>query len=142
MIFLPGLGAYKENYIDFTYRISKKYQFIYILDLPQQGSKGNWTVGSMVDNLKEFLREKDNCSIKEIHLSGHSIGGVAILSFLTNPTENVENFILSQNDLKDPKISDKLLNLGFLEIIPETEKITKLFLYSPCDAFGNVFPGC
>ncbi|WP_298238075.1 alpha/beta hydrolase [uncultured Algibacter sp.] len=139
LIFLPGLGAYKENYIDFSKSFSNNYKSIYILDLPEQGSKGEWTIGNMVDNLKEFINRIDQSYISEIHLAGHSAGALAIVSFLCNMNTKVEEKLM-QSRLKSIDISSDIMAMGFGQIPKEAKKVTKLFLYSPCDSFANVFP--
>ncbi len=141
LIFLPGLGAFKENYIDFSEQVSSCYDAIYILDLPQQGSKGEWTIGTMVSNLVSFINHIDNKLVKEIHLAGHSIGAVAILSFIFNLNKDVEDAILSNsNGTQGENELQLIINKGFTKELEESKKVTKLFLYSPCDSFENVFP--
>ena len=48
LIFLPGLGAFKENYFEHALCLKNYYSAIYIFDLPEQGSKGSFTIGMMV----------------------------------------------------------------------------------------------
>lgn len=141
LIFLPGLGAYKENYIRYAESLAPNYKSVYILDLPEQGSKGEWTIGNMVDNLKEFIRKIDVSSISEIHLAGHSAGAVAIISFLCNMNKTIENVLLNSNrEAIKTNVSSNLIEMGFGQSPMESKKVTKLFLYSPCDSFANVFP--
>ena len=48
LIFMPGLGMYKENYISHLQNFINSYETIYCIDLPEQGSKYNWRIGNMV----------------------------------------------------------------------------------------------
>lgn len=138
LIFYPGLGAYKENYIAFSESLASNYKSVYILDLPEQGAKGEWTIGNMVDNLKEFINKIDNENLSEIHLAGHSAGAVAIISFLCNMDRAIEDIFLNSNN--KISMSSSLIEMGFGQLPLESKKVTKLFLYSPCDSFANVFP--
>jgi hypothetical protein len=113
------------------------YAFLYCLDLPEQGSKGSWTIGNMVDNLKEFINSIDDPFIDEIHLAGHSAGATAIISFLCN--YNAELEIINSNS-NDDKLLETLVEKGLGKAIKEQQKVSKLFLYSPPDSFEIVFP--
>lgn len=140
LIFLPGIGAYKENYLDHLQYFAGLYSKIYALDLPQQGSKGLWTIGNMIDNLKEFIRWIDGSKITEIHLGGHSAGSLAIISFLVNYNQSIEQIFAENSENKISRnIYSKLLSNGFTDSPPEADKVTKLFLYATPDSFNVVF---
>jgi pimeloyl-ACP methyl ester carboxylesterase len=142
LIFLTGIGTCKENYIEHLISFRSDYETIYTMDLPEQGSKGKWTIGNHVNNLKEFIRVLDNPHIRQIHLSGHSAGALAIISFLVNYNCDVENILLQRagepRDYND--LTKTLEQSGFGQEVPEAEKVSKLFLYAPPYSFNVVFP--
>lgn len=140
LIFLPGIGVVKENYILHLKSFISHYSQIYSIDLPEQGSNGSWCIGEMVNNLKIFINYIDNPNIKTIHLAGHSAGAVAIISFLLNYNVKVEQALSKLNNHIEnfKEIIKEAKNLGFLKPIPETTKIEVLFLYSPPISFNNL----
>ncbi len=140
LIFLPGIGAIKENYFVYAKSIAQNYNKTYILDLPEQGSKGKWTIGTMADNLREFIKEKDRDSIKEIHLAGHSAGAIAVLSFMYNYNSKIENYFINNLAKESNKniIFKKAKAIGFIKTFTEKKKITRLILYAPIDEFEVV----
>ena len=81
LIFLPGIGSFKENYIKHLFKLRPYYKTLYSVDLPEQGSKRSWGIGNTVDNLKEFINIIDDNNIRSIHLSGHSVGALSAYSF-------------------------------------------------------------
>lgn len=138
LIFLPGLGAFKENYIEFLNNFKLDYSSIYCLSLPEQGSKGVWTVGFIVDNLKEFIEFINDSNENEIHISGHSIGALSCLSFIVNYNSESE-YELNQLDLNE--VSLKKNQKNFIPNEPkESLMVTKLILFSPPDSFKVVLP--
>lgn len=138
LIFLPGIGAVKENYIIHLKSFISHYSFIYSIDLPEQGSKGFWGIGEMVENLKIFISSVDSSNIKSIHLAGHSAGAIAIISFIINYNKKVECKLSELNSIDDTiNLIEDAKNLGFLKPIQETTKIEVLLLYSPPTSFSN-----
>ncbi|MBE0676952.1 MAG: hypothetical protein IH591_20015, partial [Bacteroidales bacterium] len=143
MIFLPGIGTFKENYYSHALSFSQYYSKIYLLDLPEQGSKGNWQIGVMSDQLSEFIKAVDNESVEKIDLFGHSAGSLAVLSFLVNFNSRIENIILSEvgannGVLNFQSIERELLEMGFGTHTEEMRKISKVVLYAPPDSFNTV----
>ncbi|MEN8153322.1 MAG: hypothetical protein ABFR75_04810 [Acidobacteriota bacterium] len=142
LIFLPGIGACKENYIEHLKSLDHYYSKLYSLDLPEQGSKGTWRIGNMVSNLNEFIKIIDDNSVHSIDLAGHSAGAIAILSFILSYNNSVEEKLCDLFLKSDRKnlINSVLENSEFGKSPPIIEKIGKLFLYAPPDSFGIVFP--
>ncbi len=142
LIFLSGIGTCKENYIDHLDSFKSYYETIYSMDLPEQGSKGNWTIGNHVNNLKEFIRILDNSTINKIHLAGHSAGALAIISFLVNYNCDVEYILMESGGEKENnnEQTKKLEGAGFGQKVAEANKVDKLFLYAPPYSFNDVFP--
>lgn len=139
LIFIPGIGTYRANYVSHLRSFIEYYSFIYILDLPEQGSKGSWRIGDMVDNLKEFIKEIDSTEITNIDLGGHSAGALAIISFLMNYNSKVEDFLIKENENKN-KFNEKLFEAGFTESFPESRKVNLVLMYCPPHSFNAVFP--
>ncbi len=145
LIFLPGVGACKKNYIYHLESFRPYYSKIYSIDLPEQGSKGEWKIGTMVDNLAKFIRIIDSDSINKIDLAGHSGGALAILSFIFNYNSKVEMGLLKNlNNINNSDhgslIKDLLYDSNFAKKTPESIKVDKLFLYAPPDNFNIVLP--
>jgi len=82
-IFLPGFGAYKENYISYISFFKDDYNHLYILDLPLQGSKGNGSIDSIIENIAEFSRIIVNKTISIIDIGGHSLGALSVLKLIS-----------------------------------------------------------
>jgi len=143
LIFLPGIGAYKESYIRHIKAFTHYYAKMFILDLPEQGSKGSWQIGYMVENLAEFIQSIDSSEISRIDLAGHSAGALAAISFLANYNTRVEQrlseAVTSISSGTAIKSMPSLEDTGFATRKPEAEKIRKLLLYAPPDSFDHVF---
>lgn len=137
LIFLPGIGNVKENYLNHLNQFTSLYTTIYAIDLPEQGSQGQWTFGNMVDNLKTFIQEVDNSEIQTIDLAGHSAGSVAIISFMVNYNKDAEEVLTnSENYIGEQMIHEAMSN-GFMQQPPEASKVEKLMLYSPPISTNN-----
>jgi pimeloyl-ACP methyl ester carboxylesterase len=143
LIFLPGIGACKESYIEHISEFHDYYSMMYILDLPEQGSKGFWQIGVMVEMLAEFIGNIDTPLIRRIDLGGHSAGALAAFSFIANYNSRVEKRIMEA--VKSVDSTDKIKSVtdlngtGFANPIPEMGKVENLLLYAPPDSFDYVF---
>lgn len=133
LIFLPGIGSKKENYIVHLNSFIACYETIYAIDLPEQGSKGEWRIGVMVDNLKEFIRLMVTDNDIKIDLAGHSAGALSILSFIFNYNGRIENYILDFMTTGSQDLSKTMFELkqhGFLSVPQEAKNVERLLLYS------------
>jgi pimeloyl-ACP methyl ester carboxylesterase len=144
LIFMPGIGTFKENYINHALAFKPLYSGIFLLDLPEQGSSGDWRIGVMAEQLREFIKTVDKESINRIDLIGHSAGSLAVLSFLLNHNSHSENILFSENsDALDNGLWNipemNMINSGFGSEFPELKKIGKIVLYAPPDSFNTVF---
>ena len=137
LIFLPGIGALKENYSQHLQAFLNSYSSIYSINLPEQGSVGNWSIGTMVENLKTFISYIDNPNINIIHLAGHSAGAIAVLSFLINYNTTVENNFISKKTPTNCNPADKIKKEIYIKQIPESKKVEKIVLYSPPTSLKN-----
>lgn len=145
LIFLPGFGASKDNYRVHLGSFRAFYSRIVAIDLPEQGSKGLWRIGAMVDNLTEFIDSLDDDAVKCIDLAGHSTGALAILAYVCNYNSAVENELLfavnrSSAETRHFEVSACLTNTRFGRMTPSMMKVRNLFLYAPPDKFGVTFP--
>lgn len=142
LIFLPGIGAYKENYCQHLAYFRDHYQYIYAIDLPEQGSKGVWSIKCMVDNLNEFIHYCDSNEIQCFHLSGHSIGALAVFSSIISYNNCYGNslFYKTIESIKDNEKNDLLYLNELLFNKRLNKKVSKLILYSPPNSFNIVLP--
>lgn len=148
-IFLPGLGAFKENYIHLAEYFRSFYEQIFILDLPQQGSTGKWRIGTICDHLKFFIEKKVN-SNTEITLAGHSAGAYSILYFMLGYSGKLENYLIEHASAHN---TDKTLADGEAQL-PSTLsedfsrrleyinhlKVNRILLYAPPDQLRQALP--
>lgn len=143
LIFLPGIGAYKENYVDHILAFTPYYSKLFILDLPEQGSRGCWQIGVMVEQLAEFIRSIDSPGINRIDLAGHSAGALAAISFVANYNtlleQRLSEAVTSINSRTAITSMPSLEGTGFATRFHETEKVSRLLLYAPPDSFDHVF---
>lgn len=143
LIFMPGIGAFKESYIEHVSSFSDLYSAIYLVDLPGQGSVGEWQIGIMVEQLAELIRSIDSPEIERIDLAGHSAGALAAITFLTNYNSWAEERILESTHVIEAEAAlenlPSLAGTGFATPLPEAKKVKKLLLYAPPDSFDIVF---
>ena len=143
LIFMPGIGAFKESYIEHVSAFSDLYSAIYLVDLPGQGSVGEWQIGIMVEQLAELIRSFDSPEIDRIDLAGHSAGALAAITFLTNYNSRTEERLAESIHVIEAEEALKnlpsLAGTGFATSLPEVKKVRKLLLYAPPDSFDIVF---
>jgi pimeloyl-ACP methyl ester carboxylesterase len=137
LVFLPGIGTFKENYIRHLQSFTSYYEFIYAIDLPEQGSKGQWSIGEMVENLAIVIKAEILPAYQCIHLAGHSAGSIAVLSYMFNYNKRAEACI-SKNMVHSFSADEAIAEAkkhGFLSPPIGTELIEKLFLYATPTSF-------
>ncbi|WP_420580447.1 alpha/beta fold hydrolase [Reichenbachiella sp.] len=143
LLFLPGTGAFKENYVTFLEEFRSVYGQIFVLDLPEQGSKGAWLFGQMSANLDEFINLKIDDTVHHIDLMGHSAGALAVLSHLTHYNilaEEGVSKLIQQKKMDKENLGHALSMAKFCELRNEQKKIKKVVLFSPPDSLGVAFP--
>lgn len=141
LIFLPGIGAYKENYISHVINFIPFYRKLFIIDLPEQGSKGKWRIGTTADNLKEFLVHISN-ECESIDLGGHSAGALASIACILNYDSTIEKEIIdcyNGTNFKAAALNTFLKDSNFGKPTVVFKKLKNIFLYAPPDTFDIVF---
>jgi pimeloyl-ACP methyl ester carboxylesterase len=152
MLVLPGIGAFKENYITFAEQLAPYYSKGLILDLPQQGSKGRWRLGDMTELVDQLLQREGTA--RPLLLVGHSAGGAAALSHHLGINRDVEEHLISHSEIVEQLLagSQKSTITGLTDFSNlleskldtamkrQPQRAAKLILCAPPYNFATVFP--
>jgi pimeloyl-ACP methyl ester carboxylesterase len=134
LIFLPGIGASIDNYEIFARKLINYYSCIYLIDLPSQGSFGEWKIGIIVDMLRIFIEKYVNENT--LHLAGHSAGALAILSYFFNYNSETENKISTLNLHDKTRLWNQVITMEPVYV----DNVEAIHLYAIPYNFKLVFP--